>query len=322
MVVISSVIAPKLLRNLGSSFFRLHFIHRCPDSNCPMADHPTHSSPNFVPPALAELIHLDFASPSEKPVIPLEDSVSSAGGPGSQGHAHPAETVGSLDVDGHDSKPTGPQRSTAGCLTCRRRKVKCDERRPVCAKCTIKLRPVGDISLHTTHINIQCIWPDPGVSSSRRGHNAKKRSSSVSVDGYMPPPPVKKQTVVPPSHLPPLASLPPTHSVATSSISPETINPFNLRTDASPLTDLSMWMHPFDTPTSDPAPDSLPSAPFLHPLPSFEDVASWTFPINPPSSSRLYVPPDFLPKSLILEPGKQKTSLLPPRQKARMMADP
>jgi hypothetical protein len=275
---------------------------------------------NIVPSALADLVHLESNSP-EKPVIPPEPSASSSGLSAFQAHASFSEPVDSSEAGGLEVKPTGPQRSTAGCLTCRRRKVKCDERRPVCAKCTIKHRTVRCMLSHQGGTDLQCIWPDPNASNSRRSHNAKKRSSSISMDGYMPPPPMKKPNVVPPSQLPPIAAFPPLQSAATTSISPETINPFNMHTDTSPLTDLSMWMHPFDTPASDP-PDSLPNAPFLHPLPSFEDVASWTFPLNPPSSSRLYVPPDFLPKSLILEPGKPKASLLPPRQKARMMADP
>lgn len=35
------------------------------------------------------------------------------------------------------------QRSRTGCLTCRRRKVKCDERPPTCGKCQIKKREVS-----------------------------------------------------------------------------------------------------------------------------------------------------------------------------------
>lgn len=117
-----------------------------------------------------------------------------------------------------------------------------------------------------------------------------------------------------------------------SSISPETINFFSAANqETSPLPDLALWINPFETPpgTINPFdPQStittstavLPDQPFLHPLPSLEDIASWNFPpIN--QSPRIYVPPDFLPKSLTL-PGKPKISLLPPKTKARMMADP
>jgi len=271
-----------------------------------MSEAPPYFPYDFAPPILSDLI----SSPTEKPTIPSDFSAEP--GPSKSSALPDAET------DDKDVKPTGPQRSTAGCLTCRRRKVKCDERRPVCAKCTIKHREVSQRrharSIQVDNADLQCIWPDPSSSGARRQSNAKKRSSSTSMDGFMPPPPIKKPYMAAPSRLPSIAPLP----VAT--VSPDTINPFNLHADTSPATDLSMWMQPFDT--QDVAPEQTTGAPFLHPLPSFEDIASWTFPANPPSSSRLYVPPDFLPKSLILEPGRQRTSLLPPRQRARMMADP
>lgn len=38
-----------------------------------------------------------------------------------------------------------PLRSATGCLRCRQRKIKCDEERPVCAKCA--------------RWNIECLWP-------------------------------------------------------------------------------------------------------------------------------------------------------------------
>lgn len=40
----------------------------------------------------------------------------------------------------------GGQRSRSGCFTCRRRKVKCDESRPICEKCQIGQRDVSQLS--------------------------------------------------------------------------------------------------------------------------------------------------------------------------------
>lgn len=40
----------------------------------------------------------------------------------------------------------GGQRSRSGCFTCRRRKVKCDESRPICEKCQIGHRDVSQLS--------------------------------------------------------------------------------------------------------------------------------------------------------------------------------
>jgi hypothetical protein len=50
----------------------------------------------------------------------------------------------------------GAFRSREGCLTCRRRRVKCDEGKPACAKCSVKSRQVCDGSCRI--LIIQCIW--------------------------------------------------------------------------------------------------------------------------------------------------------------------
>ena len=50
--------------------------------------------------------------------------------------------------DVYEESSRGPQRSRAGCLVCRERKVKCDEVRPVCGKCAIKSRQVSVSPLH------------------------------------------------------------------------------------------------------------------------------------------------------------------------------
>nr|XP_018260169.1 uncharacterized protein I303_07086 [Kwoniella dejecticola CBS 10117]OBR82327.1 hypothetical protein I303_07086 [Kwoniella dejecticola CBS 10117] len=55
------------------------------------------------------------------------------------------------------------QRSRDGCLTCRARKVKCNEIRPVCDKCRIK--------------NRECLWPSGDESERRR--NKKRRPNSI-----------------------------------------------------------------------------------------------------------------------------------------------
>jgi hypothetical protein len=159
------------------------------------------------------------------------------------------------------------------------------------------------------------MWPDPDAPVSKR--SVKKRSSSISIDDFFPPPPpLKRHAIVHPTQLPPI----PPPGTSTPSISPDVLNPFAIL-EPSPVQNLDLWPNPFDTPASDPPQDPTNAVPFLHPLPSLDDIASWTFPPQPPPG-RLYVPPDFLPKSLTLEPAKQKVSLLPPKQKARMMADP
>ncbi|WWC92938.1 uncharacterized protein L201_007901 [Kwoniella dendrophila CBS 6074] len=58
------------------------------------------------------------------------------------------------------------QRSRDGCLTCRQRKVKCNEVRPICDKCRIKSR--------------ECLWPSGDESERRR--NKKRRVTNASDD--------------------------------------------------------------------------------------------------------------------------------------------
>ncbi|WWC65967.1 uncharacterized protein I303_108589 [Kwoniella dejecticola CBS 10117] len=60
------------------------------------------------------------------------------------------------------------QRSRDGCLTCRARKVKCNEIRPVCDKCRIK--------------NRECLWPSGDESERRR--NKKRRPNSINNNSY------------------------------------------------------------------------------------------------------------------------------------------
>ncbi|WVR08164.1 hypothetical protein IAU60_005210 [Kwoniella sp. DSM 27419] len=63
-----------------------------------------------------------------------------------------------------NSNAEKPSRSRDGCLTCRTRKVKCNEERPVCDKCRIKSR--------------ECAWPSGDESERRR--NKKRRTNGSS----------------------------------------------------------------------------------------------------------------------------------------------
>ncbi|XAO25588.1 hypothetical protein I312_104416 [Cryptococcus bacillisporus CA1280] len=54
---------------------------------------------------------------------------------------------------------TRPQRSRDGCLTCRSRKVKCGEQRPICDRCRIKSR--------------ECVWPSEDEAERRRNKKRK-----------------------------------------------------------------------------------------------------------------------------------------------------
>ncbi|KAH8685085.1 hypothetical protein BGZ61DRAFT_423526 [Ilyonectria robusta] len=58
-------------------------------------------------------------------------------------------------------------RSKNGCLTCRVRKVKCDERRPACQRCTNGL--------------MKCEWLEPGQSLSSKGARSSKSSTPSSI---------------------------------------------------------------------------------------------------------------------------------------------
>ncbi|KAI0094133.1 hypothetical protein BDY19DRAFT_871168, partial [Irpex rosettiformis] len=44
-------------------------------------------------------------------------------------------------------------RNKMGCLTCRKKKVKCDEEKPDCARCRVGSR--------------ECVWPDHTTSQKR-----------------------------------------------------------------------------------------------------------------------------------------------------------
>ena len=97
---------------------------------------PTTVSPSRILPPLQPIQPRPMAA-TERPILP--SSVLA----GQTASASTETVISSNSSSNGDSNKAGPQRSTAGCLTCRRRKVKCDERRPTCAKCTIKGRPVS-----------------------------------------------------------------------------------------------------------------------------------------------------------------------------------
>lgn len=56
-------------------------------------------------------------------------------------------SAGDPSSGGDSTAEAGSQRSRSGCFTCRRRKVKCDESRPVCEKCQIGQREVRGLRL-------------------------------------------------------------------------------------------------------------------------------------------------------------------------------
>lgn len=66
------------------------------------------------------------------------------------------------DLQSSGSSEPGGQRSRSGCFTCRRRKVKCDESRPICEKCQIGQREVcglvdkakSELTLTTTVVHM------------------------------------------------------------------------------------------------------------------------------------------------------------------------
>ncbi|WVQ96139.1 hypothetical protein IAU59_003241 [Kwoniella sp. CBS 9459] len=80
------------------------------------------------------------------------------GGPATPEYGTAGALEGEMSVNGDK-----PQRSRDGCLTCRTRKVKCNEERPVCDKCRIKSR--------------ECVWPSGDESERRRN---KKRRTNLS----------------------------------------------------------------------------------------------------------------------------------------------
>ncbi|ORY24898.1 hypothetical protein BCR39DRAFT_561360 [Naematelia encephala] len=68
------------------------------------------------------------------------------------------------NTDQHRKRPKF-SRSTAGCLVCRRQKVKCDETTPSCLRCISTQR--------------QCQWPSPSDKTTKRKRNASTRSSET-----------------------------------------------------------------------------------------------------------------------------------------------
>ncbi|WVO13880.1 hypothetical protein L204_101503 [Cryptococcus depauperatus] len=71
---------------------------------------------------------------------------------------NPLNSITDFKVDLNKS-----QRSRDGCLTCRQRKVKCGEQRPICDKCRIKSR--------------ECVWPSQDEAERRR--NKKRKPSGA-----------------------------------------------------------------------------------------------------------------------------------------------
>ncbi|RSH82661.1 uncharacterized protein EHS24_007655 [Apiotrichum porosum] len=74
-------------------------------------------------------------------------------------------SAGDPSSGGDSTAEAGSQRSRSGCFTCRRRKVKCDESRPVCEKCQIGQR--------------ECTWPPDDPVQRRKNRPRKQRSHSV-----------------------------------------------------------------------------------------------------------------------------------------------
>nr|XP_019043387.1 hypothetical protein I302_07964 [Kwoniella bestiolae CBS 10118]OCF22317.1 hypothetical protein I302_07964 [Kwoniella bestiolae CBS 10118] len=125
-------------------------------------------------------------SPTNYTLTPGESSASGSGSTSSpysppvpSHHSHPAHLhsqilhsqIDQQNIDTSQPQNQGqPQRSRDGCLTCRARKVKCNEVRPVCDKCRIKSR--------------ECLWPSGDESERRRN---KKRRSTNTPDGTVPP---------------------------------------------------------------------------------------------------------------------------------------
>ncbi|GFZ52282.1 hypothetical protein JCM24511_10055 [Saitozyma sp. JCM 24511] len=83
------------------------------------------------------------------------------------------------------------QRSRTGCLTCRRRKVKCDERPPTCGKCQIKKR--------------ECIWPPAGSDSTNRKRK-RRTTGPVDLTDLSPSTPTHLPTATAPFSISPPAS--------------------------------------------------------------------------------------------------------------------
>ncbi|WVQ79259.1 hypothetical protein IAT38_001355 [Cryptococcus sp. DSM 104549] len=179
----------------------------------PRDPHP--SSSNGAPAPTHQHQHqhstLDY-SPPPKPLFPRP-----ATPPPYQQPNHPAPVSASRETSPRASEYTpGGQggkaiRSRDGCLTCRQRKVKCGEQRPVCDKCKVKDR--------------NCVWPSEDEAERRKNKRRKGFDGSqvsmsvgtpdigspphvpaISVPVQMPRPPkhsIKGTVHIPPGFLPP-----------------------------------------------------------------------------------------------------------------------
>ncbi|KAH6637472.1 hypothetical protein C7974DRAFT_141897 [Boeremia exigua] len=72
----------------------------------------------------------------------------------------------------------GKYRSRSGCLTCRARRVKCDETRPVCNACSKKNRPCQWETLHTKFKDYQ-----PSERASSKSTTGEGDSENMDIDG-------------------------------------------------------------------------------------------------------------------------------------------
>ncbi|WVF68599.1 hypothetical protein IAT40_003368 [Kwoniella sp. CBS 6097] len=197
-----------------------------------------------------------------------------------------------------------PQRSRDGCLTCRQRKVKCNEERPICDKCRIKSR--------------ECVWPSGDESERRR--NKKRRNNLSQAD----------HDIINPHS--------PSGSNGTRSVS-ASVHPQN-----GPINGHHLLPLPYPSPTLraskphaqsnsrtrsvDPSRLKHPDLPNLH-LPPLPLIRS---PSHRGSVSRrikgiVHVPPGFLPPDSLDGKGKEKESnlvdwLVPEKMRAGLMMDP
>ena len=255
-----------------------------------------------------------------------------------------------------------PQRSRAGCLTCRRRKVKCDETRPSCEKCGIKKRQVSGLLLllHSyTAVRCmrgadkKCIWADGDVGDirSRSVEPYPRPSTSQSVKHVSLSP--TSQIKLP--HQPPsLASIGlgggggvggipvqtfSTHPTPPFSLSPiqshhPPPNPASTSPHQSLLIDAAASLFnlhgqgPTPTTTSTTI-DTRPVDPGGSSLVTPQDLdLTFNFfphvPLVTPQKAGFYVPPDFLPPEAFTHPKFDaiEISPIPQEKQAQLMADP
>ena len=93
------------------------------------------------------------------------------------------------NADAGDLSPTGTgpasntktrKRTKTGCLTCRRRRIKCGEERPVCANCTKSKRQCEGYNQRVIFKPPMGNWPDhSGVVSTLQYHNSSLPGSKV-----------------------------------------------------------------------------------------------------------------------------------------------